>query len=184
MPPPRRRDHCRRLRGAPDAQEGRSGLSAQGGGLLPVGGRDRRVGSLGGGLLRQAAAQVRAHPRDVSRCRAARVPLVPARRPAVDQGQALHRQAAEGRAGISRRDPLLRASRIARRERVLSVALRGGRNSHDGRRGRVGHCVDRQSDGATTSRSSTSCTGPIRSACCTPRSPTTPASRSTPESTR
>ena len=49
---------------------------------------DRRVRR----LLRQAAAQVRADPRDLSRRRAAGLQVVPDGRPALDQGQALHRR--------------------------------------------------------------------------------------------
>ena len=48
-------------------------------------------------LLRQAAAQVRAHPRDLPRRRAARVPVVPDGGTALDQGEAVHRPAAAGR---------------------------------------------------------------------------------------
>ena len=86
--------------------------------------------------------------------------------------------------GLRGRDPLRRAPRVARGERVLPVAVRGGRHPDDGRRRRMGHGVVRRRAAATTSRSSTSCTGPTRSACSTRRSPTTPASRSTRASTR
>ena len=50
-------------------------------------------------------------------------------------------------------DPLRRAPRVARGERVLPVAVRGGGDPDDGRRRRVGDRVDRRRPRATTSRS-------------------------------
>ena len=60
-------------------------------------------------------------------------------------------RAAAGRAGVSTaRSCTTRAPRVARRERILSVAVRGGRDPDDGRRGRVGHRIVRCRARATT----------------------------------
>ena len=47
-------------------------------------------------------------------------------------------------ARLRRPDPLRRAPRVARRQRVLPVAVRGGGDPHDRRRRRVGDGVDRR----------------------------------------
>ncbi len=106
-------------------------------------------------LLRQAAAQVRAHPGDLSRRRAARLRVVPEGRAALDQGEALSPTASSAtRSAATTGDaPLRRASRVARGERVLPVAVRGGGDPHDGRRRRVGDGVDRRRARATSSSS-------------------------------
>ncbi len=72
---------------------------------------------------------------------------------------------------------LHRAPRVARGERLLPVAVRRGRDPHDGRRRRMGDVVVRRRTRRRTSISSPSSTSRTRSACCTRRSPTTPASR-------
>ena len=79
---------------------------------------------------------------------------------------------------------LHRASRVARGERVLPVAVRGGRDPHastasaSGRRRAIG--VGR---GNTHRAAAASCASRTRSGCSTRRSPTSPASRSTAAST-
>ena len=111
--------------------------------------------------------------------------LVPHGRPALDQGEALHRSPApRGPRATRASHPLRRAPRVPRRERLLPLALRGSRDPHDGRRRANGRRPRSGSAAATTSSSSRSSTGPTRSACSTPPSPTTPGSRSTPASTR
>ena len=86
--------------------------------------------------------------------------------------------------GYTRRPALRRAPRIARGERVLPLAVPGGRDPHHGRGGRVGHRLDRHRRRQRHRGSRASCTGPTRWACSTPPSPTTPASRSIRASTR
>ena len=53
-------------------------------------------------------------------------------------------QLRDGARRLRGRAPLRRASRVARGERVLPVAVRGGRDPDDGRRRRVGDRVDRR----------------------------------------
>ena len=76
------------------------------------------------------------------------------------------------------------APRVARGQRVLSVALRGGGRAHDGRRRRVGDLDDRRRRGQRRCACSSSSRSRTRSGCSTRPSRTTPASRSTPPSTR
>ena len=130
-------------------------------------------------LLRQAAAQVRAPPRDLPRRRAARPALVPDRDAGLAEGEALH----------PRRDP--RRSSPASTATILfaehheshaasafyPVAVRRGGGPHHRRRRRVGDVVVRRRARATSSSCSPSSTSRTRSACSTRPSPTSPASR-------
>jgi hypothetical protein len=104
----------------------------------------RRRTSTTGRLLRQAAAQVRADPRDLPRRGAARLRSVPEGRPALDEGEAHTPQIRDGALeGYEGQAALRRAPRVARRQRVLPVAVRGGGHPDDGRRGRVGDDLHR-----------------------------------------
>ena len=78
-----------------------------------------------------------------------------------------------------------RASPEPRGQRVLSLAVRAGRGADDGRRRRVGDDLGRRWARATDLEiDQARFTFRTRSGCCTRRSLTTPASRSTPASTR
>ena len=105
--------------------------------------------------------------------------LVPQGDAALAQAEAAARAgAAQGaRRRVPQALPLHRAPRVARRERVLPVALRRGRHPDDRRRRRVGDRELSASGAATGSSSRTSCASRTRSACSTRRSPTTAASR-------
>ena len=138
LPAAGRRAGRGRAGGAVQSQEGRRVVSEARGRLLPPGGWSEHVRPRLRGLLRQAAAQVRPHPGDLSRRRAPGLRVVSPGGPAVDQGQAVPRVGAAPRPGLRRAGPVRRASRVPRGERVLPVAVRGGGDSHDGRRGRMG----------------------------------------------
>ena len=88
--PPAQEERFTRKKGDPRFRRRRSSTASELAGITRRRPRLRR-------LLRQAAPQVRAHPRDLPRRRAARVPVVPDGRPAVDQGEAVHRSAAARR---------------------------------------------------------------------------------------
>ena len=77
-----------------------------------------------------------------------------------------------------------RASPEPRRARLLPLAVRGGGGADHGRRRRVGDDVGRHRPRQRPRRSSRRSTSRIRSGCSIRRSPTTPASRSIPASTR
>ncbi len=121
-------------------KKGDSDFPARGRGVLPQAGRNHPRRPRLRRVLRQAPAQVRADPRDLPRRRPAGLQVVPDGRPALDQGEALPGQGAPRRARRLRGQAALRrAPRVARRQRLLPVAVRGGRHPHDGRRRRVGH---------------------------------------------
>ncbi len=136
---PRRRGGARGggARGALHAQEARRALPDRGRRVLPSGGRPRCLRARPRGLLRQAAAQARPPDRDLARLRALRVQAVPPRAPHLAPPE-------DARPPRARPRPRWRlpgslrlhlTPRIPRRERVLSLALRGGRDPH-ARRGR------------------------------------------------
>ena len=105
---------------------------------------DRAIRSRLRRLLRQAAAQVRAHSRDLPFSVAPWISVVPEGRAALDEGEAVHRaRAACGTGGVRGGAALRRAPRIARGQRLLPVAVRVGGDPDDGWRRRVGHRVDR-----------------------------------------
>ena len=93
------------------------------------------------GVLRQAADQVRAAARDLPGLRPGRVPQLPPGHAALAQGQAAH--APDDPPGPGRLDPrpagLHRPPREPRRQRVLPLALRRGRDPDPRRRRRVDH---------------------------------------------
>src|SRR5881296_3232713 len=91
LPAPRRRDHRRGAGRALHAQEERRVVSTARGAVLPSGGRNRTVRARVRRLLRQAAPQVRADPRDLSRGRPQRLHLLPHGGARVAEGKALHR---------------------------------------------------------------------------------------------
>ena len=109
--------------------------------LLSRRGGPRCVGPRLRGLLRQAAPEVRAAARDLPGLRAARLRVIRARDAAVAQTEATPAPGdpslARGR--LSQEHHLHRAPRVARRQRVLHLALRGRRDPDTGRRRRVGH---------------------------------------------
>ena len=75
-------------------KKGDAAFPATGRRVLPTVGRDHGAGPGLRRVLRQAAAQVRAHPGDLSRDGPAGLPVVSHGRPALDQGEAVHRSAA------------------------------------------------------------------------------------------
>ncbi len=110
--------------------------------VLPAGGGARAGAARLRRVLRQAAAQVRAPAGDLSGLCAARLPLVPAPRCRCGSSRSCTCRArfAGGLGGEFRKTLRLhRASRIARGERVLPLAVRRGGDSHARRRRRVGH---------------------------------------------
>ena len=77
-----------------------------------------------------------------------------------------------------------RAPRDPRGQRLLPLALRAGRGPHRRRRGRVGHdAASASGEGNAIELHRRAATSRTRSACSTRRSPTSPASGSTPAST-
>ncbi len=113
------------------------------------------------------------------------VRVVPAGHAAVAAAEAVSaaRAAARSRRRLHRAVRLHRAPRVACRQRVLPVAVRGGRDPHARRRRRVGHRQLRHRPRQQDSPARTSCASRTRWACSTRRSPTSPASRSTRAST-
>ena len=79
--------------------------------------------------------------------------------------------------GLRGRGAVRRASRVARRLGVLSVAVRAGRRSSPSTASASGRPRRSASAAATSSSCCASCAFRTRSACCIRRSPTSPASR-------
>ena len=102
-------------------------------------------------VLRKAAAEVRAPARDLSRQRAARLPVVPHGDAGLAQGKAVpeagHGEGAEAVLGVRQghrgEAAVRRAPPEPRGVRVLSLAVRGSRGADHGRRRRVGDDVGR-----------------------------------------
>jgi hypothetical protein len=115
--------------------------------LLSATRRNRGGGSRVRRVLRQAAAEVRAHSGDLSQRRAARDPAVPESGATLDEGEALHRPGDPCRPGLRWARALRGAPRVACRERLLPVALRGGRDPHHRRCRRVGDGIHRRGSG-------------------------------------
>ena len=96
-------------------------------------------------LLRQAAAEVRADSRDLSRRRAAGLHVVPDGRPALDQGQAVHRSADQARSSATTATILYAEHHESHAASAFFPSpVRGGRDPDDRRRRRVGDGVDRR----------------------------------------
>ena len=91
------------------------------------------------GLLRQAARQVRAHPDHLPRDLPALAAVLLQGDSALAEGEAVRAEVDRARARLRRAAAVRRASPEPRRLRVPALALRGGRDPHHRRRGRVGH---------------------------------------------
>jgi hypothetical protein len=178
--------------GALHTQEARCRLSQERRALLPRRGklraRRRTAGNRRGRLLRQADSQVPSPARELLFGGAARPVAVPAGGPALAQGPALGRAGDRGRAarpGTRRTSasPVRRAPRVARRERLLSLAVRRGRDSHARRRRRVVDDDGRHRRGRPCAPDRGDALPALARACSTRRSPTSPASASTRAST-
>ena len=177
-PPAQRRDRRGRTGRTIHAQEGRPAFPTSGGGVLPAAGRHPRSptshmsGFYDKPLLkfeRILETYLGVVPRGFQSFLMAG-PLWIKDKLYIDKQL-------QDRARLQRADPLLRASRVARRQRVLSVAVRGRGDPHDGRRRRMGDGVDRHRPRQRARDPRRAAAGPIRSACSTRPSPTTPASR-------
>ena len=137
-------------------------------------------------VLRQAAAQVRADPRDLPRRRARGFGSFLMAGPALDQGKALSGPDAPRCRSAATRATLLYAEHHeshAASAFFPSPFEEAAILTH-GRRRRVGHRLHRRRTRQRHRSCSRRSAGPTRSACSTRRSPTTPASRSTPANTR
>ena len=121
------------------SQEARPGLPEARRRLLP--GRGAALAGRAGlrRLLRQAADQVRAPDRDLSRLRPRRPAQLPPGHPGLAQGEALPAQGDPegGRRLAPPADRLQRPPREPRRQRLLPEPLRRGGDRHAGRRRRV-----------------------------------------------
>ena len=188
----RRRDRRGRARRALHAQEARRALPRARDSLLPGGSRNRPGRRRPRRLLRQAAGEVRAAARDLSELRAERYPFVHRRDAGLAQGEAVSEDhAAQGARGARRvqdkRDlpPLLFAEHhqshaasafyFSPFERAAVLVPR--------RRRRVGHDV-RLARATARARAALGDRLPaFARVCCTRRSRTSRASRSTPAST-
>ena len=143
-------------------------------------------------LLRQAVPEVRAAAGNLSRLRAARLHVVPHRDADLDRARSCSRRTCcckelEGdRPGLGRsgQAAVRRASPQPRGVGVLPLAVRGGRGADHGRRRRMGDDLGRHRARQRAHDRPRRSTFRTRSACSIRRSPTTPASRSTPTNTR
>ena len=155
----RRRDHRRRAGGTVHAEEALRRIPERSDSLLPARGRHLARRPAIHRFLRQAPGEVRATAGDVSRVRSARAPIVRDGDADLVEGEAVPEAAAPDRAiGADRWLEEVGAAPGPRRRRGSAA----GTSLHR--------------SGRSHSRT--------RSVSCTRRSPTTRASRSTPESTR
>ena len=153
--------------------------------LLPPRGRDLRRRARLRGVLREAVPQVRAPSPHVHAGLPPVPPAVPGGHDPVARGQAVDPPSppdAPRRARVA--DPVQRAPSLARRQRLLLLAVPRGRHPHRGRRGGVDHRHRRGRARARTSPCSRRSASRTRSGSCTAPSPPSWASRSTRASTR
>ena len=170
LPAAGRGDRGRGPGGALHPEEGRRRFPAQGGGVLPPRRRHRRRGtspSSASTTSRFSSSNGSWRPTSASRRGASARSSWRAR--SGSRTSSTSTSSSGESWSIDGEISLRRASRVARGERVLPVAVRGGRDPHDGRGGGVGHGVDRLRRGQRLRAPERAATGRIRSGSSTPR---------------